>query len=249
MQTVYDKAQAFYEKGMFHEALGLFHEMADSWPDFSVLNYIGCCYIGTKDYKTAESVFNELISEAPDWERPYFNLARVYLAVDKDREAYELLKRAIEINPFDEDSYFYMGVYYRKKSMWNEAVDCFLKSEKLNTEDFEVHLNLSACYAAIGDCEKALTKALKALEIDPEGSDAVFNVSKILIDRKEYERAFHLLYENRAVIGDDIGLLKNLFRSALKAGNLDVCTETAQTILSLDQNDLMMKRFLDDVKD
>lgn len=41
LQTVYDKAQAFYEKGEFHEALKIFREIADFWPDFSALNYIG----------------------------------------------------------------------------------------------------------------------------------------------------------------------------------------------------------------
>ena len=244
MEDIYNKAQAFYEKGEFQEALSLFNEISDSWPDFSVLNYIGCCYLGTEDYKTAESIFKTLISKAADWERPYFNLARIYIATGEDSKAYELLKKAIEINPYDEDSYFYMGVYYRTKEQWNEAIDYFLKSEEIDNGGLEVHLNLSTCYVEIGDYERALSEASKALKINPSDSNALFNISKIFIIIKNYEKAFSVLYDKHTNVYDDIGLLRNLFISALKTNNYDVCIETAKKILEIDKNDAMSKKFL-----
>lgn len=246
MQTVYDEAQIYYEKGEFQKALNLFHEISDAWPDFSVLNYIGCCYIGMEDYKTAEKVFKMLISKAPDWERPYFNLARVYIVNGQDGKAYELLKKAVEINPSSEDSYFYMGVYYRIKGQWDNAIEQFLKSEDLDDGAIEVHINLSVCYAEIGDYEKSLSEALKALEINSSDSDSLFNATRVYIIQKEYEKAFELLYNQRMSFCDDIGLMKNLFISALKTGHYDICVETAKKILAIDKNDSMSKRFLSD---
>lgn len=246
MEDLYNKAQAFYEKGEFQKALNLFNEISDSWPDFSVLNYIGCCYIGTEDYKTAESIFETLISKAPDWERLYFNLARIYIATGQDSKAYKLLKKAIEINPYNEDSYFYMGVYYRIKEQWNEAIEYFLKSEEIDNKGIEVHLNLSTCYVEIGDYEQALSEASKALKINPSDSDALYNTTKILIIMKNYEKAFSVLRDKYTSVHNDIGLLKNLFISALKTNNYDVCIETAKKILTIDENDETSKKFLSD---
>ena len=248
MQSLYDEAQDFFEKQDYNKALEIFNQILPYCSDFSVLNYIGCCYIGTKEYASAENIFKDLISKAPDWERPYFNLARVYTETGQDSNAYDLLKKAIEISPFDEDTYFYMGVYYRKKGQWDKAIDYFLKSEIMDKNAIEIHLNLSVCYAEIGDYEKALTRALKALEIDPSDDDALFNASKVLIALKKYEKAYDILYDNYAGISDDMGLLRNLFISALKIGNYDVSVETAKKMLAIDKDDSMARKFLSDVE-
>lgn len=248
MQSLYDEAQDFFEKQNFDKALEIFKQILPYCSDFSVLNYIGCCYLGTHEYASAESIFKDLISKAPDWERPYFNLARVYIEIGQDDKAYELLQKAIEINPLDEDVYFYMGVYYRKKGQWEKAIDYFLKSEIMDENGVEVNINLSACYAQIGDYEKALERSLMALEIDSSDPDALFNASKILIALKDYEKAFELLYENYAGISNDIGLLKKLFISALKIGNFNVSAEAAKKILAIDENDSLAKRFLSDIE-
>lgn len=244
VETIYNQAEVLYEKGEFQEALNLFNKIAPFWSDFSVMNYIGCCYIGTGDYGTAERVFEKLISKSSDWERPFFNLARVYLATGKDDKAHELLKKAIEINPQNEDSYFYMGVYYRKKQQWDKAIDCFLKSEAINSREIEVHLNLAACYVEIGDNERALSEAKRALEINPLDPDALFNMTRILIMMKEYGEAFRVLYDKRKSFDDDIGLLRNLLLSSLKTNHHDVCIETAKKVQEIDQNDAMVNKIL-----
>ncbi|MGN1444238.1 MAG: tetratricopeptide repeat protein [Acutalibacteraceae bacterium] len=248
IQTEYDKAQALYEKGEYQKALEQFNRIAPEWPDLSVLNYIGCCYIGTQNYEKAEEIFRSLSAKSPDWERPYFNLARALLEAGKEGEACAYLQRAIALNPSNADSYFYLGVYYRKKRQWDRALDCFLKSEKLDGRDAEVHINLSACYAETGELEKSLSEAQKALEQRPSDPDALFNVSRVLIWLKEYEKAFQVLRNHQESVHGDLGLLKNLFVSALRLEKYDVCTETAKSILAIDENDIASKKFLTDIQ-
>ena len=248
MQTEYDEAQVLYETREYQKALEKFDRISPEWPDLSVLNYIGCCYIGTQDYEKAEEIFRSLIETSPDWERPYFNLARVLLEAGKEEEAYAYLQKAVEINPSNADFYFYLGVYYRKRRQWDRALDCFLKSEKLDDRDAEVHINLSACYAETGELEESLSEAQKALAQRPSDPDALFNVSRVLIWLKEYEKAFRVLHDKRESVQDDLGLLKNLFVSALRLGKYDVCTETAKRILAIDENDTASKDFLTDIQ-
>lgn len=246
VEEVYNKAQTFYENGDFQQALALFQQISDACPDFSVLNYIGCCYLGMKHYRAAERTFKEVIAKAPDWERPYFNLARVYMETGRDYEAYLRLTTAIKINPSEEDAQFYMGVYYKKNRQWNEAIDCFLKAVKLYSEQADVHNNLSVCYAKTGDYEKALLHAEKALCIDPMDTDALFNVSKILINLKEYEKAFDCLYRKRASFGDDVDLLKNLLTAAMQTDHVEISLETAKRILEIDENNPLATQLLAD---
>jgi len=78
------------------------------------LNYIGCCYLMLEDFDSAFEVFERLIKLAPDWERPVFNLGRVYLQSGRLKEALECFNKAAGLNPYNEDSYFYLGIYYYK---------------------------------------------------------------------------------------------------------------------------------------
>lgn len=121
-----------------------------------------------------------------------------------------------------------------------------MKSEEIDNEGIEVHLNLSTCYVEIGDYEQALSEASKALKINPSDSDALYNTRKILIIMKNYEKAFSVLRDKYTSVHNDIGLLKNLFISALKTNNYDVCIETAKKILTIDENDETSKKFLSD---
>lgn len=244
VESRFEQAESLYENKKYDEALKLFEELEPVWPDLSVSNYIGCCQLNLENFGTAESIFRKLIDESPDWEVPYYNLARVCMKTGRSEEAYGFLKRSMEINPENGDSYFYAGVFCMKKESWKKAVECFLKAERYNGEEVETWLNLTVCYDKIGEKEKALSAAELALKLAPSDPDALSNISVFLVRKEDYEKAFGILYDKKSVVFNDIGLLKILFNCALKLGKHGVCRETAERILSIDETDSVAKKYL-----
>lgn len=230
LESVFEKAEYFYENMNFKKALKLFSEIEPFWPDFTVSNYIGCCYLGLENYDKAESIFKTLIVKAPDWERPYFNLARICMKTGRFKEAYQLLRESIEINPNSGDSYFYMGLYHKKKEEWLKAIECFLYADKYNGLELETQLNLTCCYEKIGEREKALFCAKQALAVAPNDLDALSNMVWLLTNSGNYREAFDLLYKNREELSDNIAFLKLLFGCAKRLGRDDICEKTAEQI-------------------
>lgn len=77
-ERYYDIAENHYIKKEYHEALSYFQKSCSIKESNDSLNYIGCCYLNLGEYKTAIKIFEKIIEKSPDWERPYFNIGRVY---------------------------------------------------------------------------------------------------------------------------------------------------------------------------
>ncbi|MDP4177254.1 MAG: tetratricopeptide repeat protein [Bacillota bacterium] len=124
--------------------------------DVNCLNYIGCCYLETKQFTSAILTFNQLINICPDWDEPILNLGRVFIKQEKFSEALECLKKALIIDPNEEETYFYFGIYYFAMKEFNKAIDNYKKSIDIDNTIPEVHLNLGICYSKLEEYKAAI---------------------------------------------------------------------------------------------
>lgn len=100
----YDKGEEEYISGNYSKALFIFEiEMAHR-PSSDCKNYIGCCHLALGDFFNAIKCFKELINSSPKWERPVFNLGRVYLKMGEFKKAIKYLNKALEVNDQSEDA-------------------------------------------------------------------------------------------------------------------------------------------------
>ncbi|NLP13923.1 MAG: tetratricopeptide repeat protein [Clostridium sp.] len=128
----YEEAEEYYSRRDYREALNLFKDLYNDNQTNDCLNYIGCCYLMLEDFDYAFEVFKRLIKIAPDWERPVFNLGRVYLQYGRLKEALECFNNAVDLNPYDEDAYFYLGIYYYKIGDYETSRKYYEKSLGIN---------------------------------------------------------------------------------------------------------------------
>lgn len=134
----------------------------------TILNLRMRCYLQLKEFDSAIKIFKDLISDYPDWERPYFNLGRVYLEMGVMDQALKLFEEAILLSPEDEDAYYYLGIYHYNNKDYEEARKCYEKSLTLNPNQPETHLNLGTCYSQMKLYEKALIEFDLVCKIDQE---------------------------------------------------------------------------------
>lgn len=196
-EVYFEEAENYYHSGDYVKALDLFKQSLNEKETNDCLNYIGCCYLKLKDNVSAIELFKKLINTIPDWERPVFNLGRVYLQAGMLKEALECFEKAVDINPDNEDTYYYLGVYYYKIGNYKTSKEYYEKSIRINDVQSETHLNLGMCYFKLNILEKAIDEFELAYKFDKDCLDAVYNKGIVLISMDKYQEALNnLLYVN-----------------------------------------------------
>lgn len=207
-EEYYKIGESYYNNGEYQNALSHFKKCISIDNYYNCLNYIGLSYFHLKKYKLAAKAFKEIIADCQQSAIPVINLGRVYLYQGLLTDAFEMFNRAINIDPYDEDAYFYLGVYYGKIKKYEEAVECYEKSLSINIEQSETHLNLGICYYRLDLYNEALNEYELAYKYDNECVQAKENKGIVYIDMKDYEKALdELLFVTNINTNDIVNII------------------------------------------
>lgn len=91
---------AYYNKGMYEKAVESYRRALKLFPNYGVcLTNMGRAFEAMKDREAATAAYRRAIEVTPEYVPPYVHLAGLYLKGGRDREAAELLKTAIALEP------------------------------------------------------------------------------------------------------------------------------------------------------
>lgn len=135
----------------------------------------------------------------PEWADVHFKLARAYEAKGSHGKAISEYKKAISINPDYIDACRCLGELYSDEGFYNEAIEQFniVLNKKIRFDYADIHRNKGFALEKIGKEEQAIEEYKKALEINPDYSEANFNMAKIHYRKKSFKKA--LEYISRAI--------------------------------------------------
>lgn len=156
-----------------------------------------------------------------DWERPAFNLGRVFLKSGYTEEALATFKEAEKRNPDNEDVYFYLGSYYYETKDYVTAKVYYEKSISINDEQAETHLNLGRCYYHLGMNDKAIQEFNSAYKYDRNCLDAIYNKGVVLIYMSMYQEGLGYLLAFQSLKPDDIEVMMDIAHCYYKLGNYE----------------------------
>ncbi|MCP9296747.1 MAG: tetratricopeptide repeat protein [Planktothrix agardhii LY1] len=77
-------------------------------------------------------------------------------------------KKAIELDGKNGDACRYLGDALVKLGRWDEAIDAYERSLKVNPDDFMCYVGLGDAWLGKGMVEKAITSYQKAIELNPD---------------------------------------------------------------------------------
>jgi len=200
----FDMGEKYYINGEYEKAIEYFENCYKINKSNDCLNYIGCCYLGIKDYYAAIKIFNSIIEDCPNSERPVFNLGRAYMKLGELDTALDNFKKAITINPYSEDGYYYLGVYHQQVGELEMAKMYYKKSLEIDNEQSETYLNLGICCFELKLYEEALESFSHSYKYDRECVEAIQNKALVYIEMNDYERALKELYAFSILQPDDI---------------------------------------------
>lgn len=100
-----------------------------------------------------------------------------------------------------------LGWIYQQLKRWNEAIDLMnralefsdLPRENLNT----LYYNLGVCYEEAGDLTNAVVSLKKAVEFNPNDTDALFNLGMFLARLKRFSDAVNAFEKYLAIDSTD----------------------------------------------
>ncbi|MBI5874510.1 MAG: O-antigen ligase family protein [Deltaproteobacteria bacterium] len=184
----YEKAVKFYKKAIkidsvesshhhnLAEAILLLHPL----PDSATLAEV------EKEFKKAI----ELEPYRPELTFSLTNLYLEYYPGQKDKEAIELLKRIIELDPTDPNNSLNLVKVYQRLNMNEEAMKAMMSMKKSYPDYAPGLIMIIDAYRSDKDYEKALREAESLIKNKPEYNYAHFLKAEILQDMRRYDEAY-----------------------------------------------------------
>ena len=104
-------------------------------------------------------------------------LASLYNRHMRYTEAEEILRPILAKNKRDVEGIYELGYSLFKQERYEEALEYFLKLEKLNDADDWLYQKIGICYKNLDEKEKALKYYLKAVELDEEDTYSISDIA------------------------------------------------------------------------
>jgi len=153
-----------------------YRQLAEQNPkDRFALNSLLIAYLTQKAYVEGIRQFQKLIAADSVNDVAYMCMAVLYEKGGYDNEAIQTYVRVLKLNPDEELAYLFLSTRYLKRKAYDEAAQvCFNGIERFSRSD-RLHFNLGFALAQVNKHDRAIEAFEKAIEINPQFSEAYFN--------------------------------------------------------------------------
>ena len=176
--------------------------------DFLVGTYIALGEIEEEENGNSEKAI-EYALEAKKYAKTRGNkidteifLASLYNRHMRYTEAEEILRPILAKNKRDVEGIYELGYSLFKQERYEEALEYFLKLEKLNDADDWLYQKIGICYKNLDKKEEALKYYLKAVELDEEDTYSMSDIAWLYNVLGKYEEGLKYL-ERLEELGQD----------------------------------------------
>jgi tetratricopeptide (TPR) repeat protein len=135
----------------------------------------------TRDDEAAIEEYNLELKVTQRAAAPMIQLAQLYAASGRSDEAFELARKAVELEPANARSHFALGRVLLAKQKWADSAAEFEKAKALSPEASTVRFQLSRVYRKLGRVQDAQREeaAFEALHKREEGHPAADNPASL----------------------------------------------------------------------
>ncbi len=149
----------------------------------------GLAYLEKRDFASAESLFLETLTNAPNSVPTLNNLAIAQHAQSKFREAELSATKAIEIEPHNGDAYLMLATCLKEQKKYAAAVTTLERLIDIDPTNAEAHCNCAYALLELEQHDAALDHCDRALALDPNDVDATVNRGSVQNKKGCYEAA------------------------------------------------------------
>ncbi len=112
-------------------------------------------------------LWKDTVRKSPNKARPYGNLGLAYLNTGDYEKAFEMTRKAIQIDPKIAEAYYILGLVYQQWEKDEQAIQMGLKSLELDPTHYMSYYTLGALYFKNQQYEKAEEAYQKFIKVYP----------------------------------------------------------------------------------
>jgi type IV pilus assembly protein PilF len=162
---------------------------------------LGAAYYGVGQMSVAVQELKEAIAADPTYGPAHSQLGLVYMTLKEDTLAQQSFERALKIDPNDSSANNNYGMFLCQRKREKEAMRYFAAALKnpLYTTPENAYTNAGVCLRLQGDDVKAEESLRKALALQPDQPQALYQLADIAYKRNEFMGARALLNRHMQV--------------------------------------------------
>jgi rhomboid protease GluP len=154
--------------------------------------------------KTPDAItqLNAVVRQRPDYWPAHLQLARAYTIQRDYAKAEAELKRVIELNPSNENAYYFLGYTELELRRPDQARAAFAQLLKLNPKSDDAHFGLAAVFSFENKYAEALAEYQRTAQLNPEYQNVSYNMGLMQSKLGQYDDAIKSFLKQRDS-GDD----------------------------------------------
>jgi len=181
--SYYNLGKVYQKQRKWDKAIEQFEQATQRSPSNANFQYdLGEAYFQVKKLDQAEKAFDATTSADPKLFKAWWYLGQIRKLLDHPKEADEALRKSIEANPRFPKSYIALGYLYLDYDFNKEAAQVFQGCVTAKEEDGECHNGYGLALKNLKQYEQATAEFKKAIDLDPELFDALYNAGMAYSD-------------------------------------------------------------------
>lgn len=167
------------------------------------------------------------------------NLGNFMLQQNELAEAEKAYRRAVEINPDDEDAHFNLGIALARQQKFEEAIKEYYETLAIFPDYLEAKQNIANSLIKLERTDEAIKVLEEAIQVNPDYVPALNNLGRLQAVKRNWPRAIELLERAAGIDSMDFEVQFNLGNARWQQGDKAGAIKTFETALELRPNDVL----------
>lgn len=213
-----NRENAEWVKILEGEAYEVYMLVIEKFPDMALAYYhIGFHLVNQKSYKAAQGVWEKAVSlgiHDDAKEDILKNLTHLWSRIQYE-EGYTFILEGfpdeglVKLLPLEEDNpdwwnlMFFIGLAYRQKQDYDNAIYYYKRTLNLNTGHVDTFNEIGLCYMGMNQFAEAQEYFEEALRLNPENSELLCNLGIVFLKQGQPEQAKRLIAKAHSIDPSD----------------------------------------------
>src|SRR5712692_9550176 len=190
-ESQWEQGKRYLAEGKVAEAKEVFATLLDKYPKEPDLRlFFGITFLRLRDPQTAEAYIRKAVALAPNHAEARTLVWWMDMEIKKDyAAAIDEYARVVQLKPDLPEAYNNLGVAFKKKGDLGKALESFNRALKLRQDYSEAWSNRGWVYAEQEKWREARADFEQALAINPHDEGALYGLSHLLKEVRDYAGA------------------------------------------------------------
>ncbi len=218
----YNSAIPFFEKCINND-----------YDDYQSLYNLIFCYENVNRDKDSIIILNNILEKSPYSKIAWHQLGKIYARLNLNSEAISAFDFAIISDDEFTSAYIEKAKTLEKENKYNEAIDNYKVSIRLNEPNSFIILRIGLCYIKLGNHKIGAKFLKKSIRIDATNESAWIGLIDMYLQKDNLRQASYLI--NKAINSnqESIRIIKKSFEINYKMGLFSEAIKNIESIIEL----------------